>query len=82
MHDLFVQQGVVKALLGKAKHHASIIDDDWDEMDVRALSTIRLCLADDVLFNSVSEKTTTGLWTKLENLYMKKSLTNRIFLKR
>jgi hypothetical protein len=58
MHDLLVQQGVVKALLGKAKKPVTITDDDWDEMDVRALSAIHLCLADDVLFNIVSEKTT------------------------
>ena len=52
------------------------------DLDERALSGIRLCLADDVLFNIVSEKTATGLWSKLEKLYMTKSLTNRILLKR
>ena len=51
-------------------------------MDERAISAIRLCLADDVLFNIVSETTTAGLWTKLEKLYMTKSLTNSILLKR
>eukprot|EP00253_Pinus_taeda_P011556 PITA_11556 len=51
-------------------------------MDERAISAIRLCLADDVLFNIVSEATTAGLWTKLEKLYMTKSFTNRILLKR
>jgi hypothetical protein len=82
MHDLLVQQGVVKVLLGKAKQPVTITDEDWDEIDARALSAIRLCLVDDVLFNIVAEKTTVGLWTKLESLYMTKSLTNRIFLKR
>eukprot|EP00253_Pinus_taeda_P017465 PITA_17465 len=51
-------------------------------MDERAISAIRLCLANDVLFNIVSETTTAGLWTKLEKLYMTKSLTNKILLKR
>jgi hypothetical protein len=73
---------MVKVLLGKAKQHVTIIDDDWDEMDARALSVICLCLVDDVLFNIVSEKTMTSLWMKLESLYMTKSLTNEIFLKR
>jgi hypothetical protein len=82
MHDLLVQQGMVKALLGKEKQPASITDEDWDEMDARALSAIHLCLADDVLFNIVTDKTTVGLWSKLESLYMTKSLTNKIFLKR
>lgn len=82
MHDLLVQQGVAKALLGKNKRPASMTEDEWDEMDARALSGIRLCLADDVLFNIVSEKTAADLWSKLEKLYMTKSLTNRILLKR
>jgi hypothetical protein len=56
MHDLLVQQGVVKALLGKSKQPATITDEDWDEMDARALSAIRLCLADDVLFNIVQRR--------------------------
>jgi hypothetical protein len=82
MHNLFMQQGMVKALLGKSKQPTTITDDDWDEMDARELSSIRLCLANDVLFNIVLEKTTVGLWTKLESLYMTKSLTSRIYLKR
>jgi hypothetical protein len=82
MHDLLVQQGMVKDLLEKTKQPATITDDDWDEMDARALSAIRLCLVDDVLFNIVLKKTTVGLWTKLESLYMTKSLTNKIYLKR
>jgi hypothetical protein len=72
MHDLLVQQGVVKALLGKEKQPVAITDEDRDEIDARALSAIRLCLADDVMFNIVSEKTAVGLWTKMESLYMTK----------
>jgi len=81
MHDLLVQQGVVKALLGKSKQPYTMTDDEWNELDGRALSYIRLCLENDVLFNVVSEKTVASLWTKLEKLYMTKSLTNRIILK-
>jgi hypothetical protein len=81
MHDLLLQQGVVKALLGKSKQPVTITNDDWDDMEVRALSAICMCLADDALFNIVSEKEKFSLWTKLESLYMRKSLTNRIFLK-
>lgn len=81
MHDLLVQQGVAKALLGKYKQPFAMTDDEWSDIDDRALSDIRLCLADDVLFNIVSEIIAAGLWTKLEKLYMTKSLTNRILLK-
>ena len=38
-------------------------------------------LVDDGLFNIVSETTAVGPWTKLESLYMTKSLTNKILLK-
>ena len=82
MHDLLMQQGMMKALLGKSKQPFTMTDDEWNDVDERALSGIRLCLADDVLFNIVSEKNVAGLWTKLEKLYMTKSLTNKILLKR
>ena len=61
MYDLLMQQGVAKALLGKAKQPYTMTDDEWSDLDERALSGIRLCLADDVLFNIVSEKTAAGL---------------------
>jgi hypothetical protein len=82
MRDLLVQQGLQKALAGKTKKPTSMTDEDWEDLDARALSTIRLCLADEVLFNIVEEETTTGLWNRLESLYMTKSLMNKIFLKR
>lgn len=81
MHNLLVQQGVSKALLGKSKQPYHITDNEWAELDERAVNAIRLCLLDDVLFNIASETTVAGLWMKLEKLYMKKSLTNRILLK-
>jgi hypothetical protein len=51
MHDLLVQQGVVKMFLGKSKKPAIILDEEWEEIDVTPLSAIHLCLADDVLFS-------------------------------
>jgi hypothetical protein len=82
MWDLLVQQGLQKALVGKTKKPTSMTDEDWEDLDARALSTIRLCLEDEVLFNIVGEETTTGLWNRLESIYMTKSLMNKIFLKR
>jgi hypothetical protein len=51
-------------------------------LDVKSLSTIRLCLVDDVLFNIIGEDTTSSLWSNLESLYMTKSLTSIIYLTR
>jgi gag-polypeptide of LTR copia-type len=50
-------------------------------MDGKALSTIQLCLSNSTLQEILSEKTAKGLWEKLENIFMKKSLTNRLRLK-
>ena len=80
--DLLVQQGLHKALDGATKKPATMNDSDWEDLDARALSTIRLCLADEVLFNIIEENTASSLWEKLEKLCMTKSLTNRIYLKR
>jgi hypothetical protein len=57
-------------------------NEEWEDMDARALSTIQLCLVDDVLFNIIGEETTTGLWNMMKSLYMTNSLTNQIYLKR
>ena len=82
MRDLLVQQGLQRALDGKRKKPLTITDDEWEDLDAKALSTIRLCLADDVLFNIIGETLAASLWNKLESLYMTKSVTNRIYLKR
>jgi hypothetical protein len=57
-------------------------NEEWEDLDAKTLSTIRLCLTDDVMFNIVGEDTTLGLWNKLESLYMMNSLTSKIYLKR
>ena len=82
MRDLLVQQGLQKALAGKSKKPTAMMEWEWEDLDAKALSTIHLCLADEVLFNIVGEDTISGLWSKLESLYMTKSLTSRIYLKR
>jgi hypothetical protein len=82
MRDLLVQQGLKKALTGKTMKPIAMTNKEWEDLDEKSLSTIRLCLADDVMFNIVGEDITSGLWSKLESLYMMKSLTSRINLKR
>ena len=82
MRDLLVQQGLQRALDGKRKKPLIMTDDEWEDLDAKALSTICLCLADDVLFNIIGETSAVSLWNKLESQYMTKSITNRIYLKR
>jgi hypothetical protein len=52
----------------------------WENLDKRARSTIRLCLAHSMLLNVSGESTTKELWDKLGNLYQSKSLVNKLFL--
>jgi hypothetical protein len=82
MRDLLVQQGLQKTLAGKSKKPTAMTEWEWEDLDAKALSTIRLCLVDEVMSNIVGEDTTSDLWSKLESLYMTKSLTSRIYLNR
>uniref|UniRef100_A0A2N9J6C2 CCHC-type domain-containing protein n=1 Tax=Fagus sylvatica TaxID=28930 RepID=A0A2N9J6C2_FAGSY len=79
--DLLVQQGLVKALYGKTKKPEKMIDDEWEELDMKAVSTIRLLLADEVMYDVMEENSTAGIWLNLEKRYMSKSLTNKLHLK-
>jgi hypothetical protein len=62
MRDLLVQQGLKKALEGKTKKPTTMMNEEWEDLDAREISTIHLCLANEVLFNIVGEDTTIGLW--------------------
>lgn len=46
-------------------------------LEEKAHSTILLALADDIITEIAEEETAFGLWSKLESLYMTKSLTNK-----
>ena len=52
------------------------------EIDKKERSTIILSLGDLVIREVAKEKTVVGLWAKLEQLYMTKSLANRLYNKK
>jgi hypothetical protein len=84
MRALLRQQGLAKVLEPQEeKIGISAIDEilERGELEEKAHSMILLSLSDGVLREVADEETTAGLWKKLESLYMKKSLTNRLFLK-
>ncbi|KAG6499814.1 hypothetical protein ZIOFF_039606 [Zingiber officinale] len=56
-------------------------DEQWEELDEKALSAIQLCLTHEVLREVIHETTAAGLWLKLESQYMTKSLANKLRLK-
>ena len=73
--------GLDEALKGEAKMSSSLSDKERAEMAKKARNTIILSLGDQILRKVIKETTAAGMWAKLEQLYMTKSLPNRIYLK-
>ena len=49
---------------------------------MRAASTIRMCLGDEVMYHLMDEESSAAIWLKLESWYMSKSLTNKLLLQK
>ena len=83
-----IQSGLHKALKDKpttasgedyAKYEVfkfTVSDEDWEELDLKAASTIRLCLVKNIILNVSGISIAKGLWEKLEHMYQAKSLSN------
>jgi hypothetical protein len=56
--------------------------EDWEKLDRRARSIIRLCLANSMLLNVSGKSAAKELWDKSGNLYQSKSLVNKFFLRK
>ena len=72
-------QGLDQAL--EDERPASINETEWTKSQRRAVNTIRLALSPEIKHNVLKETTPKALWEKLENIYVSKSLTNRLCLK-
>lgn len=70
----------MQALYGKTKKQEKMIDAMWEELKMKVVSTIRICLADE-LMNDIMDKVTAAISLKLKSQYMSKSLTNKSNLK-
>ncbi|XP_042983130.1 uncharacterized protein LOC122312550 [Carya illinoinensis] len=85
MRALLVQHGLQDALLGERKKGSSLKGEDRETVkeDIlqKAHSALILSLGDKVLREVATEDTAAGIWLKLENLYMTKSLANRLHKK-
>ena len=53
---LLVQQGLHKTLQEKSAKPIGTSNKDWEEMYLKAASTIQLCLADEVMYNAMDEE--------------------------
>ncbi|CAA0811701.1 Probable prolyl 4-hydroxylase 11 [Striga hermonthica] len=77
--DLLAQQGIQKGL--HAKKPKGMEDNDWQDLQERAAGTIRLCLADEVMYHAMHLKSADEIWKKLESQFMSKTLTIKLYLK-
>ena len=77
MRDL-IYQGDHKALFTKEKKLENMKGEKWVEMDERASSVIHLNLGDEVIQNILEAKIVKEVWEKLDGLYMRKNLTNKL----
>lgn len=80
--DILTQQKLARALKGKEGQPTKMSDEDWEDAKSQCMSTIRLCIADNIINNVVDESTPKELWSKLEKLYLGKNLTTKLNLKR
>ena len=78
---VLTQNRLKKALDGEFKRPKSMTDEEWLELDERALSTIQLYLMPHVLREVLDQTTMAEMWLALESIYMMKSLANKIRLK-
>lgn len=81
MRALLVQQKVSKALDDPSTHPATMTTLEKEEMLETAYSKIILYLADNVLRQVHEAKSALEVWSKLDALYLTKSLTNKLYLK-
>src|SRR3954465_15299856 len=80
--SLLVKEETYQALQGIRKKPSTMGEDDWKKIDVKAKATIVLCLSDEVLYNVLNEDTGAEMWNRLESLYMTKSLSNKLYVKK
>lgn len=87
MRAMLVHQGLAGALDSEGSEEKQAADLDpkdlvkKQEMMDRAHSLLILNLTDKVLQEVSKERTASGVWLKLESLYMTKSLANRLYMK-
>ena len=82
MRGVLVQSNLQVALLGLEKKPQEISDDQWNEIDKKAMSAIEMHVTDEVLRNLMSENNAKDIWTRLEEMYIGKSMSNKLNLRK
>jgi hypothetical protein len=80
MQAVLIQQKYEKALKGEGALPVTMTQAEKTEMLDKARSAIVLCLGDKVSRDIAKEPIAASMWSKLESLYMTKSLAHRQLL--
>lgn len=64
------ESGVFKVVVGKDKRHYDMMEDSWEEWMRGCKSTMEFFLANEMMYNIMSETSASSLWLKLDGLYM------------
>ena len=75
------QQKALKALTDLEKLHKTMTQEDKETMENAAYGAIVLYLSDNVLREIIGEETAYGMWTKLDEIYKSKDLSNRAYVR-
>ncbi|MCO5582587.1 hypothetical protein L7F22_036485 [Adiantum nelumboides] len=78
--DYLYNKDLYMPLEGYETKPLTMTDEAWKVLDLKALGTIRLCMASAMAGNIVEQKTTKELMTTLDALYEKPSASNKVFL--
>ena len=68
-------------MCGEDSKPKGMINQVWKGINAKAVSTMRLNLVDNVVYDVIGETFAKALWEKLEVLYLGKNFTNRLMLK-
>ena len=79
IYNVLVQKKQVKPIKLKGVKLEGTTQEDWDDLDELARSTIMLTLSKLVYFNVKDMKTSHELWEKLCGLYEQKSVASQVY---
>ena len=80
MRDVLIQRGQVRPLSGEAKTFQGMTNDGWEVLDLLAMSTITLWLADNVYYIILDCDLAEKLWNKLCRTYEKETASSKVYL--
>lgn len=70
-----MSQGIVS----EGKSLVDMFDKNWFNLEEKVLSVIHIYFFDEIYYNILHIMSLYALWTKLNNIYMTKSLTSKTY---